>query len=264
MYDCVEDDYDPKCLVNLLWFMANMCIKEHEHLFCREAASVKHRATSFAAKMEEAGTHCIKILPNNHYGKNYMDKWVKQLCDLTGVTPNLKEKMGIMEPVDTVLICLLKPSPPLVETTMDSRHKGLGVHKIYMQGCQYTRDHKYEAQMLDPSCVVKYVFPRTSKNPKALLGVPDEIVPRKGTIVEYKTRGIFNLHVTPTPLIHEPLAEHAIGKTQEKQRCLPYKQPWKHLAITNQQCVCLHTEHIILRRPLITVRLCVTLSMGVD
>jgi hypothetical protein len=69
--------------------------------------------------------------------------------------------------------------------------------------------------MLDPSCVVKYVAPRTSANPKALLGVPDEIVPRKGTMLEYKTRGIFNLPVDPTPLIPESLAEQEIGQTQE-------------------------------------------------
>jgi hypothetical protein len=69
--------------------------------------------------------------------------------------------------------------------------------------------------MLDPSCVVKYVAPRTSTNPNALLGVPDEIVPRKGTMLEYKTHGIFNLPVAPTPLIPESLAEQAIGQTQE-------------------------------------------------
>jgi hypothetical protein len=72
-YDCIEDYSGPKCLVKLLWFMANMCLKEQDHLFCREAASVKHRAKSFAAKMEESGTsymHYIKILPNNHYGNN--------------------------------------------------------------------------------------------------------------------------------------------------------------------------------------------------
>jgi hypothetical protein len=64
---------------------------------------------------------------------------------------------------------LAKAKPPLVETTMAARHKDLGVHESYMQGCQDTRDQKYEAQMLDPSCVVKYVAPRTSANPNALI-----------------------------------------------------------------------------------------------
>jgi hypothetical protein len=59
------------------------------------------------------------------------------------------------------------------------------------------------------------VAPRTSANSKALIGVPDEIVPGKGTMLEFKTRGIINLHVAPTPLIHESLAEQAIGQTQE-------------------------------------------------
>jgi hypothetical protein len=84
-----------------------------------------------------------------------------------------------------------------------------------MQGCQDTRDQKYEAQMIDPLCVVKYVAPRTPANPNALIGVPDEIVPRKGTMLEFKTRGIFNIHVAPTPFIPELLAEQAIGQTQE-------------------------------------------------
>jgi hypothetical protein len=69
--------------------------------------------------------------------------------------------------------------------------------------------------MLDPSSVVKYVAPRTSSNSNVLIGVPDEIVPRKGTMLEFKTRGIFNLPVAPTPLIPESLAEQAIGQTQE-------------------------------------------------
>jgi hypothetical protein len=73
--------------------MANMCLKEQEHLFCREAASVKHSAKSFAAKMVVNGTPYIKILPNNHHGKNYMDKWVSQLCNRTGIPPPLKGKI---------------------------------------------------------------------------------------------------------------------------------------------------------------------------
>jgi hypothetical protein len=109
---------------------------------------------------------------------------------------------------------------------MTAHHKGLGVHESYMQGCQDTRDQKYEAQMFDPSFVVKYVPPKTSMNPKALLGVPDKIVPRKGNMLEYKTWDIFNLHVTPTPLIPESLAEQAIGKTQEKMMAkMPTLQP---------------------------------------
>jgi hypothetical protein len=69
--------------------------------------------------------------------------------------------------------------------------------------------------MLDPSSVVKYVAPRTSANYNALIGVPDEIVPRNGTMLEFKTRGIFNLPVAPTSLITESLAEQAICQTQE-------------------------------------------------
>jgi hypothetical protein len=51
VYYCIEDGSDPKCIVNLSWFMANMCLKEQEHLFCREAAAVKHREKLFAGKM---------------------------------------------------------------------------------------------------------------------------------------------------------------------------------------------------------------------
>jgi hypothetical protein len=183
-YDFIEDDSDPKCLVKLLWCMAHMFLKEQEHLICREAASVKHRPKSFAAKMVEAGAPYIKILPNNHYGKNYMDKLVKQLCDRTGVPPPLKGKIGNRGARGHGIEMLDKAKVLLVEITMDASHEGLGVHESYMQGCQDTRDQKHEAQMLDPSCVVKYVAPRTSANPKALLGVTDEIVPRKGTMLE--------------------------------------------------------------------------------
>jgi hypothetical protein len=110
-FDCIEDDSDPKCLVKLLWFMSNVCLKEQVHFFGRESASVKHRSKSCAENMVANGIPYIKILPNNHYSKNYMDKWVTQLCDLTGAPP-LKEKMGIMEPVDTGLRCFLTPRPP--------------------------------------------------------------------------------------------------------------------------------------------------------
>jgi hypothetical protein len=111
-YDCIEDDSDPKCLVKLLWFMANMYLKEQDHLFCREAASVKHRTKSFAAKMVANGTPYIKILPNNHYGKNYMDKWVKQLCARTGVPPPLKGKIGNHGARGHGIEMLAKAKPP--------------------------------------------------------------------------------------------------------------------------------------------------------
>jgi hypothetical protein len=112
-YDCFEDDSDPKCSVKLLWFMTNMCLKEQEHLFCHEAASgVKHRATSFAAKMEEAGTTYINILPNNQYGKNCMDKWVEQLCYITGVPPPLKGIIGNRGARGHGIERLAKANPP--------------------------------------------------------------------------------------------------------------------------------------------------------
>jgi hypothetical protein len=60
---------------------------------------------------------------------------------------------------------LAKANVALVETTMAARHKGLGMHECHMEGDQDMRDQKYEAQMLDPSRVVKYAGPRTSKNP---------------------------------------------------------------------------------------------------
>jgi hypothetical protein len=68
--------------------MVNMCIMDQEHLFCREGAAVANRAKSFVAKMDEAGTPFIKILPTNHYGKNVIDKWVKQIRELTGAPPH--------------------------------------------------------------------------------------------------------------------------------------------------------------------------------
>jgi hypothetical protein len=46
-------------------------------LICQEAASVAHAARSFAAKMKLAGRPYIKIMPKNHNGKNFLDKWVK-------------------------------------------------------------------------------------------------------------------------------------------------------------------------------------------
>jgi hypothetical protein len=129
--------------------------------------------------------------------------------------PPLKGKIGNHGARGLGIDMLAKARVPLVESKMAARHKGLDVHESYMQGCQETRDQKYEAQMLDPSSVVKYVAPTTSANSNVLIGVPDEIVPRKGTMLEFKTRGIFNLPVAPTPLLRESLAEQAIGKTQE-------------------------------------------------
>jgi hypothetical protein len=174
--------------------------------------------------------------------------------------PPLKGKHGNHGARGHCIDMLAKAKVALVETTMDAHHKGLCMYEGYIQCYQDTRDQKYEAQMLDPSHVVKYVAPSMSNNPQALLGVPDKIVPRKGTMLEYKTRGIFNLPVAPTPLLPDPLAEQAIGPTQEKTTAkMPYNgtfmpslQPTtgKHLGIINQHRVCLPMEHMILHHPL--------------
>jgi hypothetical protein len=69
---------------------------------------------------------------------------------------------------------------------------GATVHEGYQMGDTVTRDQKYEAQMLDPDNVQKNVGINKPKNPAYLIGMPDEIVPRKGTMLELKTRGILN------------------------------------------------------------------------
>jgi hypothetical protein len=77
----------------------------------------------------------------------------------------------------------------LVEATTPTRQKGVVVHGVYMQGTQVTRYH-------NPSRVVKNMGIKKPKNPAILYGVPSEIVPRKGTMLEFKT----HLPVASPPL----------------------------------------------------------------
>jgi hypothetical protein len=139
------------------------------------------------------------------------------------VPPPTKRKNGNHGALGHGIEMLDKAKVALVVTTLAANHKCLVVHEGYIQGHKDMRDRKYEAQMLDASRVVKYVGPRTTKTSQALFQVPDEKVPIKGTLLEYKTNVIFDLPVAPTSLIPEPLTEQVIGPTQEKTMVnMPY------------------------------------------
>jgi hypothetical protein len=85
-----------------------------------------------------------------------------------------------------------------VEVNDASRHGGPRVHEGYQTGDTVTLDQKYEAQMIDSDRVKKNVAINKAKSPAYLIGMPDKIVPRKGTMLELKTRGILNRPVSST------------------------------------------------------------------
>jgi hypothetical protein len=65
-------------------------------------------------------------------------------------------------------------------------------------------------------------------------------------MLEFKTRGIFNLPVAPTPLVPESLAEQAIGQTQETTMAkMPTLQTTVEASGHRKQSACLppHGEH---------------------
>jgi hypothetical protein len=141
---------------------------------------------------------------------------------------------------------LAKARPPLVESKMAARHKCLDVHESYMQGCQDTRDQKYEVQMLHPSSVVN------QRTPTLLLEFLMKLYQEK--VLCWNSRLtvslIFLLLQRLSYLNHWQNRQLTKLKKRRRQRCPPYKQPLKHLAIMNHQRVCLHTENIIHCRPL--------------
>jgi hypothetical protein len=228
-FDCVEDDSDPKCLVKLFCFLMNMCVSDQERVFCREAASVPRTVKSFEAKMKSAGMPYIKIMPKNPYGKNFMDKWVKDLCKRTGVPPPIKGKISNHGARGHGIDMQARAKTAFVEVKGASRHGGPRVHEGYQTGDTVTRDQKYEAQMLDPDRVKKNVAINKAKSPAYLIGMPDKIVPRKGTMLELKTRGILNWPVSSTPLAADPDIDHVSSRvpyqeTRESEAIMHYDE----------------------------------------
>jgi hypothetical protein len=105
--------------------------------------------------MKSAGTPYIKIMPKNHYGKNFMDKWVKYLCKRTGVPPPIKGKISNHGARGHGIDMQARAKTAFVEVKGATRHGGATVHEGYQTGDTMTRDQKNEAQMLDPDRVQK-------------------------------------------------------------------------------------------------------------
>jgi hypothetical protein len=67
------------------------------------------------------------------------------------------------------------------------------------------------------------------KNLAYLIGMSNKIVPRKGTMLELKTRGILNWPVSSTPLAADPEIEHVsfrlpYRETRESEAIMPYEE----------------------------------------
>jgi hypothetical protein len=179
--------------------------------------------------MKSAGMPYIKIMPQNSYGKNFMDKWVKDLCKRTGVPPPIKGKSSNHDAHGHGIDMQARAKTAFVEVKGATRHGGPRVQEGYQKGDTVTRDQKYEAQMLDPEFVKKNVAINKGNNPVYLIGMPDKIVPRKGTMLELKTRGILNWPVSSTPLAADPDIEHVSFRlpyrdTRENEAIMPYEE----------------------------------------
>jgi hypothetical protein len=125
-----------------------------------------------------------------------MEMWLKEFCELTGVPTPIKGKPHNHGGNGDGSLKAAEDHVTLLEATTSARQKGVVEHGGHMQCTQVMRDQKYKSHMLDPSRVVENRRIKKPKNPVILYGMHSEIIPREGTMLEFKTRGLFDLSVT--------------------------------------------------------------------